>query len=166
MPDAGSAGRNSKSLALSPLRPIRWPRKTKFLPSPIFTIAGFGPQADGLRIADPCIILVSMIRIRKTKAGQRRPPSRRGAARQPGHWRLQDAKARFSELVRRVRSEGPQHVTVHGRDEVVVVAAEEFRRLKGDQTGQALVAAMAASPHRDVEIEPARGRMPARDVVL
>ena len=28
----------------------------------------------------------------------------------PGHWLLQDAKARFSELVRRVRSEGPQHV--------------------------------------------------------
>jgi hypothetical protein len=25
-------------------------------------------------------------------------------------------------------NEGPQHVTVHGRDEVVVVAAEEFRR--------------------------------------
>jgi antitoxin (DNA-binding transcriptional repressor) of toxin-antitoxin stability system len=35
-----------------------------------------------------------------------------------GYWLLQDAKARFSELVRRVRSEGPQHVTVHGRDEV------------------------------------------------
>ena len=31
-------------------------------------------------------------------------------------WLLQDAKTRFSELVRRVRSEGPQHVTVHGRD--------------------------------------------------
>jgi prevent-host-death family protein len=43
---------------------------------------------------------------------------------------LQDAKARFSELVRRVRSEGPQHVTVHGRDAVVVISAEEFRRLR------------------------------------
>ena len=42
----------------------------------------------------------------------------------PGYWLLQDAKARFSELVRRVRSEGPQHVTIHGRDEVVVIAAE------------------------------------------
>ncbi|NBT97438.1 MAG: type II toxin-antitoxin system prevent-host-death family antitoxin [Methylocystaceae bacterium] len=30
-------------------------------------------------------------------------------------WPLQDAKARFSELVRRACSEGPQHVTVHGR---------------------------------------------------
>jgi hypothetical protein len=68
--------------------------------------------------------------------------------------------------VRRVRSEGPQHVTVHGRDEVVVIAAEEFRRLKGDLTGQALVAAKQASPHRDIEIEPGRSRMPVRDVIL
>ena len=65
-----------------------------------------------------------------------------------------------------MRSEGPQHVTVHGRDEVVVIAAEEFRRLKGDLTGQALVAAMQASPHRDIEIEPGRSRMPVRDVIL
>ena len=57
----------------------------------------------------------------------------------PGHWVLQDAKARFSELVRRVHSEGPQHVTVHGRDEVIVIAADEFRRLQGKLTGQALI---------------------------
>ena len=42
-----------------------------------------------------------------------------------------------------LRSEGPQHVTVHGRDEVVVIAAEEFRRLKGDLTGQALFVAFS-----------------------
>jgi prevent-host-death family protein len=79
---------------------------------------------------------------------------------------LQDAKARFSELVRRVRSEGPQHVTVRGRDEVVVIAAEEFSRLKGDLTGQALVAVMRASPHRAIDIEPRRVRTPVRDVAL
>ncbi len=79
-------------------------------------------------------------------------------------WPLQDAKARFSELVRRVRSEGPQRVTVHGRDEVVVITVEEFRRLKGDVTGEALIAALQASPVREVDIEPARGPMPVRDV--
>src|ERR1700723_2431205 len=84
----------------------------------------------------------------------------------PGRWRLQDAKARFSELVRRVRSEGPQHVTVHGRDEVVVIAAEDFRRLKGDLTGEALIAAMQASPYRDINTEPRRAPMPVRDVTL
>ena len=86
--------------------------------------------------------------------------------RQPGHWLLQDAKARFSELVRRVRSEGPQHVTVHGRDEVVVIAAEDLRRLKGDLTGQALITAMQASPHRDIDLEPKRAPLPVREVVL
>ena len=84
----------------------------------------------------------------------------------PGHWVLQDAKARFSELVRRVRSEGPQHVTVHGRDEVVVVAAEEYRRLQGDRTGQSLIDALQASPCPDIEIAPSRGAMPVRDVAL
>ena len=84
----------------------------------------------------------------------------------PGHWVLQDAKARFSELVRRVRSEGPQHVTVHGRDEVIVITVEEFRRLRGDVKGQALIDMLQASSHRDVDIAPSRSAMAVRDVSL
>ena len=97
---------------------------------------------------------------RKTKTPQSR------SNRPPGAWLLQDAKARFSELVRRVRSEGPQHVTVHGRDEVVVLAADEFRRLKGELKGDALIAALQSSPHRNIDIEPGRERLPVRDVEL
>jgi prevent-host-death family protein len=107
-----------------------------------------------------------MTRIAKSKTAKNAKSRRRTRDRRPGRWLLQDAKARFSELVRRVRTEGPQHVTVHGRDEVVVVAAEDFRRLKGDPTGAALIAAMQASPHRDTDIEPRRARMPVRDVAL
>jgi len=94
------------------------------------------------------------------------PPKRFKPPRQPGRWLLQDAKARFSELVRRVRSEGPQRVTVRGRDEVVVISAEEFRRFKGERSGEALIAAMQASPHPDINIEPGRTPMPVRDVKL
>ena len=99
------------------------------------------------------------------------PPSKstkqsRKERRPAGHWLLQDAKARFSELVRKVRSEGPQHVTVHGRDEVVVVAAEEFRRLKGSYSGQTLIDAIQSSPYREIEIEPQRTTPPVRDVSL
>ena len=90
---------------------------------------------------------------RAAKPGQRR-------------WPLQDAKARFSELVRRARSDGPQHVTVHGRDEVVVVTAEEFRRLEGSRTGQALIDALQSSPHRKINLEPRRAPMPVRDISL
>ena len=83
-----------------------------------------------------------------------------------GRWLLQDAKARFSELVRRAHSDGPQHVTVHGRNEVVIISVDEFRRLKGDLTGEVLIAAMQASPHRNIEIEPSRTEMPVREVHL
>ncbi len=110
--------------------------------------------------------LVSVTRLSKSKSSSakgRKPPAPRVRS---GYWLLQDAKARFSELVRKVRSEGPQHVTVHGREEVVVIAADEFRRLKGSVTGEALIAAMQASPHRDVSIEPRREPMPVRDVSL
>lgn len=57
-------------------------------------------------------------------------------------------------------------MTVHGRDEVVVVSAEEFGRLMGARTGATLVEAIQASPHRELEIEPGRAFMPVRDVVL
>jgi len=95
-----------------------------------------------------------------------KPAKARTARPRSGYWVLQEAKARFSELVRKVRSEGPQHVTVHGRDEVVIVAADEYRRLKGERTGEALIAAKQSSPHRDIDLEPARTVMPVRDVQL
>jgi prevent-host-death family protein len=48
-------------------------------------------------------------------------------------WQLQEAKQKFSELVRRTLEDGPQVVTRHGEEVVVVVPAEEFRRLTGDK---------------------------------
>lgn len=47
-------------------------------------------------------------------------------------WQLQDAKQRFSELVRRAEADGPQVVTRHGRDVVVVIATDDFRHLQAD----------------------------------
>jgi len=107
-----------------------------------------------------------MTRIIKSTPSTPAKPRRRARGRSSGQWLLHDAKARFSELVRRVRSEGPQRVSVRGRDEVVVITAEEFRRLKGDLTGEALIAVMQASPHRELDIEPKRAPMPVRDVSL
>jgi prevent-host-death family protein len=111
-------------------------------------------------------ILVSMTRIAKSSKLRAAKTRRRRRNARPGQWLLQDAKARFSELVRRVHSEGPQRVTVHGRDEVVVISADEFRRLKGDLTGAALIAAMQASPDRGLDIAPKRAPMPVREVAL
>lgn len=44
-------------------------------------------------------------------------------------WHLHDAKARFSELFRRTRDDGPQRVLRRGGEAVVVVQAEEFDRM-------------------------------------
>ena len=46
-------------------------------------------------------------------------------------WQLQEAKQKFSQLVRRAMEEGPQTVTRHGEEAVIVISASEFRRLKG-----------------------------------
>ena len=107
-----------------------------------------------------------MTRMRKPPPDTARKPDKERAARRANTWPLQTAKARFSELVRRARGDGPQHVTVHGREEIVVMSAAEFRRLKGTQTGAALIAALQVSPHRDIDIAPERAAMPVRDVTL
>ena len=44
-------------------------------------------------------------------------------------WKLEDAKARFSEVVRLACNEGPQRVSVRGKDAVVVMSVEELERL-------------------------------------
>lgn len=43
-------------------------------------------------------------------------------------WQLHEAKARFSEVFRRVRAEGPQRVIKHRGEAVVIIRAEEFDR--------------------------------------
>jgi antitoxin Phd len=54
-------------------------------------------------------------------------------------WQLQVAKARFSELFQRALDRGPQLVTRRGKDEVVVLSGEEYRRLKGPRGPQTTV---------------------------
>ena len=52
--------------------------------------------------------------------------TRKSRRARPRNWPLQDAKARLSELIRKAQSDGPQHVTVHGRVTVVVLSEEEI----------------------------------------
>ena len=44
-------------------------------------------------------------------------------------WRLEEAKARFSEVVRRAHDQGPQYVTVRGKQAVAIIDAAELERL-------------------------------------
>ncbi|HKN33928.1 MAG TPA: type II toxin-antitoxin system Phd/YefM family antitoxin [Terriglobales bacterium] len=43
-------------------------------------------------------------------------------------WTVAEAKAKFSELINKAQSEGPQKITKHGRTTAVIVAAEEWER--------------------------------------
>jgi prevent-host-death family protein len=47
-------------------------------------------------------------------------------------WQVQDAKQRFSELIRTAHVDGPQVVTRHGEEIAVVIDIAEYRRLKGE----------------------------------
>ena len=66
------------------------------------------------------------------------------------NWQIQEAKARFSELVDRTLKEGPQTVTRHGKPVAVLVPVDEYRRLRtGGRTFKAL---LASAPLEGVEI--------------
>lgn len=83
----------------------------------------------------------------------------------PAVWKLEDAKARFSEVVRLAEQGVPQHVTVRGRDAVVILSAQAYARLAPAASGS-LAALFAAGPFTDLhdfDDVLVRERSPARD---
>lgn len=82
-------------------------------------------------------------------------------------WQLQTAKAQFSEVFRRARSEGPQLVTKQEKEAVVILPAEEFERLSArSRQPQSLVRFFAESPLAKVRIDLKRKRDFGRKVKL
>lgn len=83
-------------------------------------------------------------------------------------WKLEDAKNQFSKLVQLARHAGPQVVTRHGREEVVVLAVEEYRRLASGAGN--FVEFMRTSPLAEAlaagELELMRARDLPRDIAL
>jgi len=49
----------------------------------------------------------------------------------PDHWQIQEAKQRFSEMIRAVADDGPQVITRHGDEIAVIVDIAEYHRLTG-----------------------------------
>ena len=81
-------------------------------------------------------------------------------------WKLQDAKAHFSQAVREAQQRGPQRVTVHGKDAVVVLSAEDYARLASGAAQPSLHALLSRSPLRDLDFEYESVRSPVRDIEL
>ena len=94
-------------------------------------------------------------RQRKRDASAPSKPSRR--------WKLEDAKARFSEVVRLARSEGPQRVSVRGKDAVVVISVETMDRLAPADPRRLPLVSFLEGLHLDgldLTREPEHGRDP------
>lgn len=79
-------------------------------------------------------------------------------------WQLQDAKNRLSEVVRRARDEGPQVITLHGREAAVVVSAREYARQS--KSKGSLVEFFRKSPLAGTTLEVGRSRDTGRPVRL
>ena len=82
-------------------------------------------------------------------------------------WQLQTAKAQFSELFRRARTEEPQVVTRQGKEQVVILPAEQFAQLtKRARQPKSLVRFFAESPLTSVTLDFTRDRDSGREIKL
>lgn len=100
--------------------------------------------------------------MQRTKKSGRSTPKR---ATTP--WQLQTAKAQFSELFRRARTEGPQVVTRQGKEQVVVLPAEQYERLtKRIRQPKSLVKFFAESPLTQVKLDFSRDVDSGREIKL
>lgn len=89
-------------------------------------------------------------------------PHGRGAT-----WQVQAAKARFSEVFRRARTEGPQRITRQGKEAVVMIAGEDYERLLGkSKQPKDIVQFFQESPLYGLELDLERDPDPGRDIEL
>jgi len=73
------------------------------------------------------------------------------------NWQIQQAKARFSEMVERTLKEGPQTVTRHGKPVAVLVPADQYRRLRN--RGKTFKAMLASAPPGGLHIRRSREKV-------
>ena len=74
-------------------------------------------------------------------------------------WQVQEAKTRFSEVIERARTEGPQTITRHGVERAVVLSIEEYRApvahqpdFKAHLLGGPKVDDLSVERDRDIEL--------------
>jgi prevent-host-death family protein len=79
-------------------------------------------------------------------------------------WQLQEAKNKFSELVNKARTNGPQVVTKMGKESVVVLSIEDYRKLIKPKYGFAEF--ISKSPLKCLDLDLDRNKSLSRDVWL
>ncbi|ANV89486.1 type II toxin-antitoxin system prevent-host-death family antitoxin [Picosynechococcus sp. PCC 8807] len=81
-------------------------------------------------------------------------------------WKLEDAKARFSEVVRLAREADPQLITVRGKDAVVIIAADQFVKLLPLMKQPNIHGLLSQSPLSRLNFELSGVQSPVRKVEL
>lgn len=102
------------------------------------------------------------------KANQRVRTGEAGHLKVSGRpWQLQTAKARFSEVFRLARSQGPQRITRQGKEGVVMIADEDYEKLVGkSRQPKDLWQFFRESPLVGLELEFERNKDTSRDIEL
>lgn len=97
----------------------------------------------------------------------RKVPQRPAQERAGSPWQLQTAKARFSEVFRRARADGPQVVTRGGTDAVVVIPVEQYELLLArSNQPKSLVEFFRSSPLAGLDLKLERDRDAGRQITL
>ncbi|HUP95192.1 MAG TPA: type II toxin-antitoxin system Phd/YefM family antitoxin [Burkholderiales bacterium] len=79
-------------------------------------------------------------------------------------WQLQEAKNRLSEVVRKAQHEGPQTITLHGKDAAVVISAKQFSSLP--RRKGSLIDFFRKSPLVGIDLNVSRSRDTGRKIEL
>lgn len=79
-------------------------------------------------------------------------------------WQLQEAKNKFSNLVDKARHDGPQVVTKHGKESVVIIAVEDYQKL--NKPASDLISFFKKSPLSDINLDLTRDKSASRDIEL
>jgi len=80
------------------------------------------------------------------------------------HWQLQEAKNKFSSLIELARADSPQIVTKHGKDAVVIISIEGYKKLTKPESN--IVDFFQKSPLAEEELELSRNKDNPRAVEL
>jgi antitoxin Phd len=82
-------------------------------------------------------------------------------------WQIQTAKARFSEVFRRARTDGPQRITRQGKEGVVMISDEQYERLMvKSRQPKSIVQFFRESPLAGLDLDLERDKDTGRDIEL
>ncbi|MGC2166558.1 MAG: type II toxin-antitoxin system Phd/YefM family antitoxin [Gallionella sp.] len=79
-------------------------------------------------------------------------------------WQLQEAKGKFSEVVKRAQSQGPQNITVHGEPVAVLISLRDYQNLTHPKPS--LIEFLRASPLMGSDFKIEREQTPTRKIKL